>query len=116
MDHTCLQHLNFQLMERDGITNPILRGRSLGQQFIVDQYAKIELARLRYVELHQKELRAEIYSGAKDAMRSNAGLEGIGKRVILPSSFLGGRGTCISRAWIQSHYTKHSVILTFSSL
>ena len=31
LDHTCLQHLNFQLMERDGITNPILRGRSLGQ-------------------------------------------------------------------------------------
>ena len=77
-------------MERDGITNPILRGRSLGQQYIVDQFAKSELGRCRYVELHQKELRAEVYNGAKDAMKSNADLSSVRKRVILPSSFTGG--------------------------
>ena len=77
-------------MERDGITNPILRGRSLGQQYIVDQFAKSEIGRCRYVELHQKELRAEVYNGAKDAMKSNADLSSVGKRVILPSSFTGG--------------------------
>ena len=77
-------------MERDGITNPILRGRSLGQQYIVDQFAKSEVGRCRYVELHQKELRAEVYNGAKEAMKSNADLSSVGKRVILPSSFTGG--------------------------
>ena len=77
-------------MERDGITNPLLRGLSLGQQYIVDQFAKSELGRCSYVELHPKELCAEVYNGAKDAMKSNAGLSNVGKRVILPSSFTGG--------------------------
>ena len=94
LDHTCLQHINFQLMERkneDGtfVVNPILRGRSLGQQYIVDQFAKSELSRLNWIEHHQKDLRAEVYSGAKDAMKSDR-LGNVGKRVVLPSSFLGG--------------------------
>jgi hypothetical protein len=47
-------------MKREGIVNPILRGRSLGQQYIVDQFAKSEMSRLNYVEFHQKEMRAEV--------------------------------------------------------
>ena len=84
--------MNFQLMDRDHIVNPILCGRSLGQQYIVDQFAKIELSRLTYILNHQKELRAEVYSGAKDAMRSNdaSGIENVGRKVVLPSSFTGG--------------------------
>ena len=55
LNHTCLQHLNYQLMYRgDDIVNPILRGKSLGQQYIVDQFAKCELSRLRYVEIIKK--------------------------------------------------------------
>ena len=70
LKHTCLQHTNFMLMDRKGIVNPILCGRSLGQQYIVDQFAKAELSRLNYIECNQKEMRAEVYSGAKDAMKS----------------------------------------------
>jgi len=95
LDHTCLQHINFQLMKRkneDGtsVVNPILRGRSLGQQYIVDQYAKSELSRLNYIEFHQKDMRAEVYSGAKDAMKADKNLNDVGKKVVLPSSFVGG--------------------------
>ena len=71
------------------IVNPILRGRSLGQQYLVDQFAKTEFSRLNFIQHHQKELRAEVYSGAKDAMKSDR-LGNVGKRVVLPSSFLGG--------------------------
>ena len=49
LDHSCLQHTNYQLMDQDGIVNPILYGRSLGQQFLVDQFAKSELSRLHYI-------------------------------------------------------------------
>ena len=77
-------------MKREGIVNPILLGRSLGQQYIVDQFAKAEMSRLNYVEFHQKEMRAEVYSGAKDAMKSDGSLGGVGKKVVLPSSFTGG--------------------------
>ena len=91
-DHTCLQHVNYQLMDRKGIVNPILCGNTLGQQYIVDQFAKAELSRLNYVECNQKEMRAEVYSGAKDAMKQSdgEGLGKVGKKVILPSSFTGG--------------------------
>ena len=71
LSHTCLQHVNFQLMERfkddktgkrkKKVVNPILRGRSLGQQYMVDQFAKSELSRLNYIEHHQKELHAKLY-------------------------------------------------------
>ena len=90
LQHTCLQHTNYMLMYRKGIVNPILCGRSLGQQYIVDQFAKAELSRLNYIECNQKEMRAEVYSGAKDAMKSDKGLSNVGKRVVLPSSFTGG--------------------------
>ena len=92
---TCLQHVNYQLMDRNDesgrrIVNPILFGRSLGQQYIVDQFAKVELNRLNYIKTHQKELRAELYSGAKDAMKGDSNnLQNIGKHVILPSSVTG---------------------------
>ena len=39
-DHSCLKHTNYQLMDQDGTVNPILCGRSLGQQFVVDQLTK----------------------------------------------------------------------------
>ena len=93
LSHTVLQHINYQLMDRDGVVNPILYGKSLGQQFMVDQFAKVELSRLNYIENHQKELRAEVYSGAKDAMKKSDGeaLKNVGKKVvILPSSFTSG--------------------------
>ena len=71
--HTCLQHTSFQLHDRQDenknfITNPILRGKSLTQQYVVDQFAKIELSRLNYIKNNQKEMRAELYNGLKDAV------------------------------------------------
>ena len=95
LDHSCLQHTNYQLLNQDGVVSPILygRSRSLGQQFLVDQFAKSELSRLHYIKCDQKEICAEVYSGAKDAMKKSDGdgdLKNHGKRVILPSSFIGG--------------------------
>ena len=43
-DHSYLPHTNYQLMDQDGIVNPILYSRSLGQQFLVNQFAKSELS------------------------------------------------------------------------
>ena len=89
LDHSCLQHTNYQLIDQDAIVNPILYGRSLGQQFLVDHFAKSELSRLHYIECNQKEMHTEVYSGAKDAIKKSDGdgdLRNVGKRVILPSS------------------------------
>ena len=59
----------------------------------MDQFAKSELSRLHDIECNQKERHAEVYSGAKDAMKNSDGdgdLMNVRKRVILPSSFIGG--------------------------
>ena len=80
-------------MDRDGIVNPILYGRSLGQQFLVDQFAKSQLSRLHYIKSNQKEMHPAVYSGAKDVMTKSDGdenLKNVRKRIILPSSFIGG--------------------------
>lgn len=93
LEHSALQHVNYMLMDREGIVNPILQGNSLGQQFIVDQWAKVEMSRLRWCKNNQKTLRAEVYSGLKDATKSDKAATDIkkaGKRVVLPSTFIGG--------------------------
>jgi len=92
LDHTLLQHINYMMMDREGITNPILYGNGVGQQFILDQYCKVELERLRWVELNQKTIRAELFSGFGDSMKEgdNPNLNQKGKRVVLPSTFIGG--------------------------
>ena len=83
-------------MDRKGIVNPILCGKSLGQQYIVDQFAKVELSRLNYIEHHQKEMRAEVYSGAKDAMKLDGnGLNNVGKKWFYHHPSLEEIDTCI---------------------
>ena len=94
LKHTLLDHVNFMMMDRDGITNPILCGNGIGQQFILDQYCKVELERLRWVELNQKTIHAELYSGLTDSIKKSdnmqQNLKHTGRRVILPSTFIGG--------------------------
>ncbi|KAL7491042.1 hypothetical protein ACHAWT_000513 [Skeletonema menzelii] len=93
VDHTLLEHINYMMMDRDGITNPILCGKGVGSQFILDQFCKVELERLRWVELNQKTIRAELYSGLGDSVKKSEDLQDLGrmgKKVILPSTFTGG--------------------------
>lgn len=65
----------------------------LFHQYIVDMYAKMEQGRLTYISNHQNELRSELYQGLQDALNSNDSynsLAQLGRKIILPSSFVGG--------------------------
>jgi len=76
---------------RPGIFNPILYGRRLFQQFAVDTYIKIESSRLDYIRNHQDDIRADLYQGLVDSLHAGEGrAEAIGKRTVMPSSFIGG--------------------------
>ena len=81
-----------------------LLGR-LAQQFVVDQYAKVESQRLRYLSTHQDELLSANYQGLNDALTvhdqqreqpvtsSNnlqEEVEKLARPVILPPTFTGG--------------------------
>lgn len=67
-----------------------LYGR-LYHQYIVDQYAKIEMGRLNFIRNNQSDLRADLYQGAFDAVNKTDfnGAKSVGKVIVLPSSFTG---------------------------
>ena len=67
-------------------------GRALFQQYICDIDCRCEAQRLRYIQHHQAELRAESYKGLMDYVTGlDEGVAGdrLGKRVILPSTYPG---------------------------
>ena len=76
---------------RLGIFNPILYGKRLFQQFVVDTYIKIESSRLDYIRNHQDDIRANLYQGLVDSLHAGEGRsEVVRKRTVMPSSFIGG--------------------------
>ena len=86
---TSQQYLRFYIVERHGLPNYIHECRKLYQQYIVDQYCKIELARLRYLRFNQKKLRSDLYSGVSDSV-GRGDVHQSGCTIILPASFTGG--------------------------
>lgn len=83
---TCKDYYCHKIMIRDN-NKSLLKSGKLLQEFIVDSYVKVEQAKVYFIKTHQKEIRAESYQGAMDALINDA--PRIGKNVILPSSFLG---------------------------
>ncbi len=71
----------------------VLRGGRLFTRWMVDMYASMDQNRLLWLRHNQGILRASLYSGLQDAMDSadqDTGLANLGKRVVLPSSYIGG--------------------------
>ena len=68
-------------------------GANLFQKYVVDALALVEQSNLNWVRHHQKELRADVYSGLRDAAlgdrNNNINLTEHGSRIVLPSSFVG---------------------------
>ncbi|UYV64484.1 hypothetical protein LAZ67_3000923 [Cordylochernes scorpioides] len=78
------------IMVRRNSPNVILQFGQLFHQFLVDMYAKVESERLRYITLHQRNLRAESYIHLRDALSTDANINpnSLGQKIILPSSFV----------------------------
>lgn len=72
-------------------THTLIRSRRLFQQFLVDGYMMLQSGRLSFIIYNQCKLRVENYSNLDDVDSNNENQgSDIGKRVILPSSFVGG--------------------------
>ncbi|KAI7943394.1 hypothetical protein MJO29_013238 [Puccinia striiformis f. sp. tritici] len=82
-----LEWFAFLLFERDRIFSPILKGRALLQEFVVDSYVVVERRRLWYITNNQTKLKASVYSSLLKSLENEAFPEG--RRVILPSTFIG---------------------------
>ena len=68
--------------------NIMVRGFKLAQQYWVDIYAKVERARMMYIEHNQRHLKADLYKGLLDAKDRND-LPSAGRPIILPPSVTG---------------------------
>jgi len=78
------------------VKNPIHLANRLGEQYIVDQWAKVEGDRLRFFRFNQKQCRADLYKSVQDAVYKGddahqVDLEKIGTPVptILPGTHTG---------------------------
>ena len=77
--------LAIRLLEKN--FSPLLYCGKLLHQYIVDAYVKIESNRINWIKTHQSELHVEQYKGLMDYIRTNTGIESIGRVTILPSTF-----------------------------
>ncbi|XP_068990456.1 uncharacterized protein [Neodiprion pinetum] len=78
-------------IRENGHGNAILLGRRLFQQWVVDNYVKIEKDRIEFIKENQRKIRAETYCGLVNYMNTaaqNANAR-FGRIIILPSSFSG---------------------------
>ncbi|KAL4561943.1 hypothetical protein LXL04_034128 [Taraxacum kok-saghyz] len=85
------EYYAYKLQIRQADKSCLLYFGRLLQQHIVDNYVKLETQRLDFFRTQQDEIRQEFLQGVVDAM-ANGETEGatIGKRIVLPSSFIGG--------------------------
>ncbi|PWZ10632.1 ATP-dependent DNA helicase PIF1 [Zea mays] len=92
--HLCVSvrdYYCYKFQIRPGVFNPILHGKRLFQQFVVDTYIKIESSRLDFIHKNQDRLRADLYQGLVDSMLDgDIRAEKVGKRTVLSTSFIGG--------------------------
>ncbi|KAG5561267.1 hypothetical protein RHGRI_004335 [Rhododendron griersonianum] len=81
---------NYRLFERPNEYSTILRSGKLFQEFLVDAWAATEQNRLTYYKLNQDKFRTALYQDFTGIHPDELNPNQIGKRFILPSSFVGG--------------------------
>ncbi|CAI9303540.1 unnamed protein product [Lactuca saligna] len=79
------------LLQMEKVLGKNAESSRLLQQYIVDNFVKLETQRLDFHRPQQEEIRQEFHQGIVDAMASGE-TEGsaVGKRIVLPANFIGG--------------------------
>ncbi|XLR40667.1 hypothetical protein S83_025327, partial [Arachis hypogaea] len=67
---SCRTYNSYMLQIRTDDHSTVLQAGRLLQQYVVDNYVKIEIGKLRWVRNRQKKLRAELYQGLQDALHT----------------------------------------------
>jgi hypothetical protein len=89
---TLREFIAFRLQERLVEDSILFNSRRLFQQFVVDLYSMIESQRLSFIRTNQAKIRADFLNGVEEAVgRGDIDGSSVGSRVVIPSSFTGGR-------------------------
>ncbi|MBW0471262.1 hypothetical protein O181_010977 [Austropuccinia psidii MF-1] len=107
----------YLLFDRINIISLPLHAKRLFQEFVVDLYICIESNRLQYIRSNQQQLKVDMYQGLTETLEAEGDVDG--KKVILPSTFIGG-----PRAMLQLYqdamalvkcYGKPSLFITMTA-
>ncbi|KAH9075933.1 hypothetical protein Ae201684P_012423 [Aphanomyces euteiches] len=82
-------YARYHLYER-GAFSPLHASGPLLQVFAVDNFAKVENQRLGFLRDQTNNLRSDTYRAVHDAVSHDVDVNSIGKRIVLPSSYMGG--------------------------
>lgn len=89
----------------------MLRGGRLFQQYLVDAYTAVEEQRLKWARKNQDTLRVDLYHNVCDAVtRGDTSATGLGKRIVLPRSFIGG-----PRYMMQNYQDSMAICRTYGN-
>jgi len=84
---THVQFLRYHMVSRLLNENCFHGGKTLFQQWLVDEYERLEYSRLQFIRFNQVNLRSETYNNV--FISSRLGNSDIGRDIILPSSVTG---------------------------
>ena len=98
----------------------LFRAQKLFQQFVGDAWAVCDQNKLSWIRSHQSNIWADLYNGVTDALEArDIDLGRIGKRVVLPSSYVGGdrfmQQLYQDSIAIVHHFGKPSLFITFTA-
>ncbi|KAG2715347.1 hypothetical protein I3760_03G071900 [Carya illinoinensis] len=116
---SCREYYCYKLQIRENVRSILLLSGRLLQQFVVDMYVKIETSRLDYFHSKQQHIRSELYQGIVDTITlGETDASNVGKRIILPSSFIGGprdmRKRYMEAMALVQRYGKPDIFLTMT--
>jgi len=100
---------------------PTLRAGRLFHELLVDAFAAIESARLRWVRHNQVSLRSGIYQGMQDALAQNEDVTGasVGQNIYLPPSHIGSprqmREAYLDAMALVRHFGPPDFFITFTA-
>ncbi|OMP05477.1 hypothetical protein COLO4_08825 [Corchorus olitorius] len=83
-------YYSYQIRQRSRQCETLLRGSRLFQQFCVDVLSFVSEGELLWLDNHQNDIMADLYSNVRDLVhRGDVDVSAVGKRIILPASFTG---------------------------
>lgn len=88
--------------------SPLHHARDLAQEWWVDAYANVEQRRLEWLRVNQQTLRSETYQEVCSAIQDGIPLGQVGRRTILPASFVGS-----PRYMTKSYYDSMALVRRF---
>jgi hypothetical protein len=110
----------FRLHTRPDEPATLFQAQRLFQQFVVDAWAVCDQNKLAWLRSHQASIRADLYNGLADVLEAgDVNLAQVGRRVVLPSSYLGGdrfmQQMYQDSIAIVRHYGKPTLFITFTA-